>query len=291
MFGVAVKIMLWITIKNYFLSKLMLWVFLCFIVDLSIVLVFGPRLVQCYQFSLPVSISVGWFPASSIESAAPFFIRFSHQSVWSPPPERVYSLALEFGAIGSVVLASVPTGKIVAGFRSFVLGFYATPGLDSVAGLSFHDFSSVTRESAAACHFSVVVPGPRSRGRSSWSRHGHQAAFTFWFPSGGSAVPRFQVFTSSHTGPRWVVAQRALDLPASTSRVRPVRSAARSSISHLSYAGVVCLLHIDSSALTWVACQFSLLFGVLRRFSTRVVCCLFLIDAMICSSSCYWVIG
>jgi hypothetical protein len=94
----------------------------------------------------------------------------------------------------------------------------------------------------------------------------------FGFPSGGSAVPRFQIFVSSHAGPRWVLTQRTLDFPASSSRVRPVRSTARSSISRLSYAGVVSLLRVDSSALTSIASQFSLLFIVLHWFSTRFEC-------------------
>jgi hypothetical protein len=47
----------------------------------------------------------------------------------------------------------------------------------------------------------------------------------------------------------------------------PVRSAATSSISRLSYAGVVSLLRVDSSALASVASQFSLLFLLFVGFS------------------------
>jgi hypothetical protein len=50
----SVKIMLWITIKIW----LVLWVFLYFLMDLSVVLDFGPCLVQRYRFWLPVSISL-----------------------------------------------------------------------------------------------------------------------------------------------------------------------------------------------------------------------------------------
>jgi hypothetical protein len=145
-------------------------------------LVFGLRLIQCCQFSLPISISVGRFPASSIESAAAsrsFLFGFLARA-FGVRHQSDYTLSL-WNLVSSVqwFWRPCPLGKSSLVFSLLFLGFPA-PGLDFVTGLSFHDFSSVTRESAATYHFSVIVPGPRSRGRSSWLCHGRQVASAFW---------------------------------------------------------------------------------------------------------------
>jgi hypothetical protein len=147
-------------------------------VDLSVVLVFGLRLIQCCQFALPISISVGRFPASSIESAAAsrsFLFSFLARA-FGVRHQSDYTLSL-WNLVSSVqwFWRPCPLGKSSLVFSLLFLGFPA-PGLDFVTGLSFHDFSSVIRESAATYHFSVIVPGPRSRGRSSWLCHGGQVA-------------------------------------------------------------------------------------------------------------------